>query len=375
MPVRRYGACVDEDLDAIVAGIPRMASVAAVGDLADRRLRDGDPGFVAELGIRLWQRYGRDPAEPWQSRLAFDRILRLLTLSSGTVLPALRLISATGDDRRHRYAASLLASAHSVAELAPVLGADAPAELRACLRQELVLRGADVPDQRRRPGTEPTGRPRHGEDHSLDWLPSSLRPVEGRPDLPHYTLSGSSCGRPLVTGDPVRSQGPAPAARETTTAAVAARIGAAVANWPEHSNGRVEARTFLLDAELCPGAVAGTLASTGVECVQSLTSEPESCTPAQVWPQLFTAASAGGAYGGGAYGAYGRLLAWRSAGALAGAAPDASAADVEAAAHGSAWYSFAGASDWFDRVAWDIGLAVVSPDGRHLAVLAATDTD
>ena len=72
------------------------------------------------------------------------------------------------------------------------------------------------------------------------------------------------------------------------------------------------------------------------------------------------------------FGAYGRLLAWQSLGAPTGDAPPA---DIEARADRSEWFWFADATDWFEQVAWDIGLAVVSPDRRQLAVLAATDTD
>ena len=47
---------------------------------------------------------------------------------------------------------------------------------------------------------------------------------------------------------------------------------------------------------------------------------------------------------------------------------------MESQAGSCTWFSFALASDWFDDVAWDVGLAVVTPDRRHLSVLAATDT-
>ncbi|MFV2009406.1 DUF6183 family protein [Micromonospora sp. LOL_027] len=69
------------------------------------------------------------------------------------------------------------------------------------------------------------------------------------------------------------------------------------------------------------------------------------------------------------------MLAWRSVAALVGAPHGAPVGDVEALAHRCSWYSFAGSTAWFDRIAWDIGLAVVSPDWRGLAVLAASDTD
>src|SRR5262249_39710491 len=38
------------------------------------------------------------------------------------------------------------------------------------------------------------------------------------------------------------------------------------------------------------------------------------------------------------------------------------------------WACCDAASGWFYQVAWDVGLLAVRPDGRSLAVLAATDT-
>ncbi|MFI8908191.1 DUF6183 family protein [Streptomyces albidoflavus] len=98
------------------------------------------------------------------------------------------------------------------------------------------------------------------------------------------------------------------------------------------------------------------------------------CPPARAWRVLFAAASTGGAYNSGCHGAYGRLAAWQSLAALAGVADGADAAEAEARVSECAWFGFDAATDWFERVAWDIGLATLSPDGRRLAVLAATDT-
>ncbi|MFD4009691.1 DUF6183 family protein [Streptomyces albidoflavus] len=63
--------------------------------------------------------------------------------------------------------------------------------------------------------------------------------------------------------------------------------------------------------------------------------------------------------------AYGRLAAWQSLAALAGVADGAGSAEAEARAAECAWFGFDARTDWFEQVAWDIGLAV----------LAATDTD
>lgn len=356
-----------DSLQKIVDGLVRLESVTGIWEIADRRLAAGDPAFVADLGVALWHRYGNDPAPPWQYGSAFDHMLRLLTLTPGTIQPALRLMSVTIGRRQARYAASLLASAHPAAGLEAVFSGNASEELRACLLQELVLRGADVHHR--------WTTSSHWSHHPLAWLPRSLRPLEGQPPLPSYHLRGGSGSLPGMTAQPVRGHGKAVPAQETSTASETAAISAAVRNWAEGSNGRTEARTFILRADLDPDAVGATLLSLDLNSVPKLTADLGRCTPAHAWRQLFTAASAGGAYNTGEFGAYGRLHAWQSIAALAGAPPDASATDVETLAHQCTWLSFAGATDWFDRVAWDIGLAVVTPDRRHLNILAATDTD
>jgi hypothetical protein len=97
-------------------------------------------------------------------------------------------------------------------------------------------------------------------------------------------------------------------------------------------------------------------------------------TSRQGFGYLFSAAAMGGAYTWGEGGAYGRLAAWESASALTGCSED----DLDlASAHAErcSWFSFRGKSEWFFDVAWDIGLAVLRPDRRSLAVLAAMDTD
>ncbi|MDG4826945.1 DUF6183 family protein [Asanoa sp. WMMD1127] len=356
-----------DDPRAIARRLPGVADVTGLWAIAERRLAAGDATFVTDLGIALWQRYGNEPEPPWQYRSLFDHVLRLLALTPGPVEHALRLISVAVDRRQVRYAASLLASAHSAAELRAVFDGPAPEELRACVLHEMVLRGDDV--------THRWTESPHWRFHPLAWLPRSLTPLEGRPGLPHHTVRGGSHDLPTTATTPAPGHGPVPSAHETTTEATAAALGAAVANWAEESNGRIEARTWALDTPPHPDAVGDTLLALGLASLRDATARPGRCSATQAWQALFTAASSGGAYNSGAFGAYGRLLAWRSVAALVAAPPDAPAAEVEELAHSADWYSFAAASGWFEQVAWDIGLAAVSPDGRGLAVLAATDTD
>jgi len=358
---------VDDDPQSIVAGLAELGDVTGVWELAEQRLQAGDARFVTDLGVAIWREYGGDPTTPWQYRSVFDRTLRLLTLTPGVIDQAVRLIAVAQDRRQIRYAASLLASAHSVADLAVVFDAGGSEELRVCLLQELVLRGAEV--------HHPWVVSPHWRHHPLGWLPLSLTSIEGHPSRPRYHLGGGSHDLPVMAAEPVHGHGPVPRWQETTTSGEVAALSAAVDNWAEESNGRIEARTFAFDDDLPPDAVGDALLSVGLECTQGMTTGLGACSPPQAWRQLFSAASTGGAYNRGEFGAYGRLLAWRSVAALVGAPHGAAVGDVEALAHRCSWYSFAGSTAWFDRIAWDIGLAVVSPDRRRLAVLAASDTD
>ena len=145
---------------------------------------------------------------------------------------------------------------------------------------------------------------------------------------------------------------------------MASAMAVAVANWADESNGRIEARVFdravPADAELVPG----TLAAMGLECLSGLTPRSRfsitSCPPSRAWQVLFEAASVGGAYDGGCFGAYGRLAAWRSLAGISGAAEGA-AAEIELQVRECDWFSFDADTNWFEQVAWDIGLAAVRP--------------
>ncbi|MGW6918085.1 DUF6183 family protein [Kitasatospora sp. NPDC054939] len=73
--------------------------------------------------------------------------------------------------------------------------------------------------------------------------------------------------------------------------------------------------------------------------------------PAQAWRVLFGAASTGGAYNSGSFGAYGRLAAWQSMAALAGSVEGATAGEVEARVRDCVWYGFGAGTMSFERVA------------------------
>ncbi len=366
-----------------MAGLAELDDVSGVCAAAEERVGRGDAAFAADLGIACADAYGA-ARHTWQYRSVFDHLLRLLatTRGSGNVAQALRMVSCprAADRKLDRYTASLLASGHEAEDLAPAFTGRASEELRACLVHELVLRGVVVEET---PGIAGWASSRHWSHHPLRQLPLTLSDMERGADLPGYGVRGRSHSMPY---DSSAGRGPAvsggarvPSVTETTTRAAAEAMGRAVANWAEDSNGRIEARVFTMAEPLEPASVPKALPTLGLDCLRgagkktavSVTVRPV----AEVWRVLFAAASTGGAYNSGLYGAYGRLAAWQSLAALARSPEGLTVEEVEERARGCVWYGFSAGTDWFEQVAWDIGLAALAPDRRGLAVLAATDTD
>ncbi|QLE71864.1 hypothetical protein FGW37_09825 [Streptomyces rectiverticillatus] len=372
-----------DQIQKIVTGLPDLTDVTGVWAVADGRVEQGDAAFAADLGIALARTYGTG-GQIWQYRSVFDHLLRLLATTAGpeNVTQALRLVSSAevAGRKLDRYTASLLASSHEAADLAAAFTGHASEELRACLVHELVLRGVAVEET---PGIAGWATSPHWRHHPLGRLPLALSSMEEGADLPSYSIRGSSHSMPYGPSESrelaMISDAHVPSAKETTTPAAATAMGRAVANWAEESNGRIEARVFDLAEPLDAESVPAALLTLGLECLHgagrktalSVAVRP----PAQVWRVLFAAASTGGAYNSGCYGAYGRLAAWRSLAALAASPEGATAAEVEAHVLGCVWHGFGAGTKWFEQVAWDIGVAALSPGRRRLAVLAATDTD
>ncbi|MDR7275907.1 DUF6183 family protein [Catenuloplanes atrovinosus] len=367
----------------IVTELPDLTDVTGVWAVADSRVAQGDAAFAADLGIALARKYGSSK-QMWQYRSAFDHLLRLLATTAGpdNVIQALRLVSSAevAGKKLDRYTASLLASGQEATHLAAAFTGRASEELRACLVQELILRGVAVEET---PGIAGWATSPHWNHHPLGWLPRTLSELEASADLPSYSIHGSSHTMPYGPSESrelaVISGARVPSAEETTTRAVATAMSKAVANWAEESNGRIEARVFDLADPLDAASVPDALLMLGLECLHgagkraalSVAVHP----PARAWQVLFAAASTGGAYNSGAYGAYGRLAAWQSLAALAGSPEGDPVDDVEARVRDCIWHGFSADTTWFERVAWDIGLAALAPGHRCLAVLAATDTD
>jgi hypothetical protein len=383
---------VPDQIREIVDSLPKVKDVKEIWNTAEARLVSGDPSFLGDLGVAIVARFGVGQGF-WQARGVFDRLLRLLAITPGeeNLIQALRLISAAHSCGRklERYAASQLAAGQPPTDLAAVVfggsggEGDASEELRACLIHELVLREVALSELQQIAKWAASPHWRH---HPLSWLPLELSGIEQERSLPSYSARGVSSyatpyGPTYGRGETKRlMSGPgAPVATEATTAEVAASISAAVENWTQGSNGRIEARVFDFAEEVGDAVVPGAVLASGLECLRDLEAEGAfsvtARTAAEAWRVLFAAASSGGAYNHGCYGAYGRLLAWRSIAALAGIAQDATAAEVAERAQECSWYRFDADSPWFEQVAWDIGLAALDPRRSRLAVLAATDTD
>ncbi|MFF3061980.1 DUF6183 family protein [Streptomyces sp. NPDC057909] len=372
-----------DQIQKIVTELPDLKDVTGVWAVADGRAAQGDAAFAADLGIALARTYGSG-GQIWQYRSVFDHLLRLLATTNGpeSVAQAVRLVSSTevASSKLDRYTASLLASSHEATDLAAAFTGRASEELRACLVHELVLRGVAV---EKTPGITGWATSPHWSHHPLGWLPLTLSYMEGSADLPSYSIRGSSHSMPFGPSEShelaVIASARVPSAEETTTEATATAMAKAVANWAEESNGRIEAREFDLAEPLDAESVPTVLLTLGLECLHGAEKKAALSVavrpPAQAWRVLFAAASTGGAYNSGAYGAYGRLAAWQSLAALAGSPEGATAGEVEARVRACNWLGFGADTKWFEQVAWDIGLVALAPGNRRLAVLAATDTD
>ncbi|MEU8522865.1 DUF6183 family protein [Streptomyces sp. NPDC048577] len=379
---------MDHRVEKIVSKLPETRDVNSVWAELDRRMADGDVSFLGDLGVELVRRSLSASARVWQYESVLDRAIRLFALAPGGsgVVQLLRVVA--GEDRsarkRARYVASLIASAQDVDGLRPLFrgarsGAGASNELRACTVHELVVRGvelADMPEALNWASGPGIGR------HPLAWLPLRRSELESGADLPSYSVQASTSSLPfgpvneVVQPLPLRSG--QFAAHESAEADLSS-VPAAVANWADESNGRIEARAFGLEHPLDEPDVPRALLGLGLDCLAGHSHRTDfsvaRSTAGAVWSVLFAAASSGGAYNHGLYGAYGRLAAWSSLGGLAGAGRDATAPEVQERAAVCGWYRFGAATPWYHHVAWDIGLAALNRDRTRITLLAATDTD
>ena len=284
-----------------------------------------------------------------------------------------------GDEASPRRIASLIAEAQPLDDALYVLRESGREhdELRACLFHELLLRGVNpellLPRNALRP--EPGW-------HDLAWLPDRLADMEYGAEFPGRGYRGGAgipyggLASPVWVDAAVRRAAAGYRLSERSSADLLAPIGGPprVGGW-----GNYEARVFVSDRSILRADVPGVLTTLPMDCVRGLGEhdrfEVEAYSLDKVWETLYTTAAGGGMYHPGVYGAYGRLAAWRSIAGLCGVGVTATAAAVEHRARACAWYRFEADSEWFFNEIYDYGIAALAPDGRHLAVLAVTDTD
>lgn len=369
------------EIDRLVRELPQLTDFRAPHALIDRRVAAGDLEFVLALARAVV------PTGNNGENLA-DYSLRCLLASSAPdrIAAALRVIAAM--QPRHRRARRIAARLAETLDIEDVVTAFAQAglagpiaeELRACLLHELVLRDVAVDDHavlRRWAASA------HWSRHPLRALPLERTGFEQSLALRRYSENGSSVVLPFTLDDTPalrrHTRLAIPRAAETTHPAVVAQIERAVDNWLRESNGRAESRTFTLSSFPDPATAAVLLETLPLECLRArhpsatdLVVTPS--TPGRVWSRLFAAAANGGAYNSGTGGAYGRLAAWRSLGGLCGATEFDSVDDIRRRAEDSHWFLFEADTAWFEHIAWDFAILVLTPE-PGLSVLAVTDTD
>ena len=155
------------------------------------------------------------------------------------------------------------------------------------------------------------------------------------------------------------------------------RLRESVLPWTTGSSGKAEAKAFRLEPALgsaSPGRwLLRALALDCIEGAHALRAERTSADT--VWGALFAASANGGAASSGLGGAYARRAAWVSLAALIDAKPDATLAELDALAPSAQFLMFGASGEWWNDVAWDLGVLAVRQDGASVAVLAATDAD
>lgn len=286
---------------------------------------------------------------------------------------------------RLRSFASRLAFAQDAATLARVLvhAGDKPEhqEILACWVHELVLRGHSLV------GHEEVARfherlVRLG--HPLGTLPLELLDVEREAPsyMPLYGEEGlGEAIAVLERGATSAKTVPPPAVGQANSVALVdepalvERLATAVRPWSDAKNGKLEAKAFTIDppVDVTGAWLLRALPLDAVAGVRRL--EVDRAPPETVFGALFAAAANGGSYSSGLGGAYGRRAAWTSFGALAGMDADAKVTSVAEASASCAWLTFRAAGPWFHDVAWDLGIVALRPDGKTVAVLAATDNE
>jgi hypothetical protein len=256
-------------------------------------------------------------------------------------------------------------------------------ELFACWMHEVVLRGTSLAkDARATRFREALAK----AGHPLARMPLELRPNEREAPsyMPLYgdrglgrAIDTLASGTISVRTVPPPADGAAVRATELDDAGVIERMIAAVRPWAEGKSGKVEAKLFTIALPVEGNALGSwLLRALPLDATAAVARLDCSRVSADgVFGPLFSAASNGGAYSSGLGGAYGRLAAWTSLGALVGAPDGADIDTIDATSARCAFLSFRAPGPWFHDIAWDLGCLTLRADGSSVAVLAASDNE
>jgi hypothetical protein len=279
-----------------------------------------------------------------------------------------------------------LADAGELTEALDTATSEEPArfDLAALVLQEMALRDCIGPDAQ---WTRQLRERLAAAAHPLASLPLAAHRLEVPVELPQYRN-----GATMFSSDPIECEPRNPAAvaaaadvsaREISGVVDPEAVAAAVRNWCDESNGVIEVKTFALSRPTDAAGLVGSLDDLGLKCLEGAGGANTAAAvvdAGMTLRALFRAASQGGAYNHGLCAAFGRLAAWRSLAAMAGAAPpgtspDASVDSIAAGAGQCAWIAFSAESAWFNNIAWDLGLLALRKDCTTVVVLAATYQD
>ncbi|GAA2518893.1 DUF6183 family protein [Streptomyces gobitricini] len=347
------------------------------------RVGAGDLDWIGALGAAI---VGATGSEAWQYRSVYDHLQRALAKSPGrnTVRQLLRLPLALrpggpGEEFRTRHLAMELAYHQSAEDLACEVfeaapGQDVPYELRACLLHELVQRPVPVDEH---PALRSFAATLTADGHPLAQLPCHLVPLEQVERDPSWFPMGPVSRvpkEPLITTPAARRRAAGTKVTEVDDWEQDIAMNTVVEDWRTSSNGRVTAHVFTVEPALDRGDFGALFSRLPLACRRDA---PElwTTTAGTVLGILRAAASGGGAYTLGSFGAYGRLAAWQSLAGLVGLPAHTPLPETARRAEQTHWYLFDTEADWFEAVAWDIAIAALRPGAQEIAVLAATDTD
>ncbi|GCE14744.1 hypothetical protein KTT_46030 [Tengunoibacter tsumagoiensis] len=372
--------------------IQRHQSIQKHYQVIDLLASGGKVEMLYDLAVALEENQW-ELSDLWAVDSLFDYLERVLALNAGQIyaetlvkvlaLPRTkRLRNPDFATERVCYLAALLASKQDMIVLQALVQKEqenpAIQEFLCALIQEMILRGLPCAEDLLIVAFIEKMRELA---HPLAMLPLELTNLEANLPLATYGLRYTNS--PLPSSQVPEGLSPTlyPHAlrdvhvTDISSQAVIDKMRAAVWDW---SHGTWEARAVQLDQTISTDHLSGRLLrQLGVSCVQNTEGDKiflSIITGEDALRILFAAASAGGSYDQGHYGAYGRLDAWNSLGGLVGAHEQASVIEIAKLVRESLWCYFRADNEWFYQQPWDIGLLAIRPDRSSLGIIAATAT-